>query len=130
MKFTLIILFPDCLENNYKTEEDRFQKVFISLVLNFFLSFIVNLHDVLEYLLKEINSEVCICYVYYVNYGLLICCHPRYKCIEIICIFSVFVFQAINTLQSSLKKLTNQSNSNSLLLENILLYCDDLKTIR
>lgn len=44
--------------------------------------------------------------------------------------FIVFVFQATITLQSSLKKLTNQSNSNCLLLENILVYCDDLKTIR
>uniref|UniRef100_A0A2S2QUG3 Uncharacterized protein n=1 Tax=Sipha flava TaxID=143950 RepID=A0A2S2QUG3_9HEMI len=90
----LIYLNRYCLENNFKIEEDRFQKVFITLFLHFFLSFIVILHDVLEYLLKEINPE------------------------------------AIVTLQNSLKKLKNQSNSNSLLLENILVYCDELKTIR
>lgn len=60
--FHLICL--DCLDHNYKTDEDRFQKVFVSLVLQFFISFIVNLNDVLEYLLKVINPKVSIFYFY------------------------------------------------------------------
>jgi hypothetical protein len=71
-----LVLFLDCLENNFKIEEDRFQKVFITLFLHFFLSFIVILHDVLEYLLKEINPEVCfnifIFRLVYTNYVILI----------------------------------------------------------
>lgn len=53
-------MFLDCLDSNYKTDEDRFQKVFVTMVLHFFSSFILNLHDILEYLLKVINPEVCI----------------------------------------------------------------------
>lgn len=53
-------MFLDCFDNNYKTDEGRFQNVFIKLILHIFLYFIVNVHGVLEYLLKEINPDVCI----------------------------------------------------------------------
>ncbi|XP_025207293.1 uncharacterized protein LOC112603087 [Melanaphis sacchari] len=45
------------LDNNYKSDEDRLQKVFITLVLHFFLSFIIHFNDVLEELLKDINLK-------------------------------------------------------------------------
>lgn len=60
IKICFHFIFVDCLDHNYKTDEDKFQKVFISLVLHFFVSFIVNLNDVLEYLLKVINPKVSI----------------------------------------------------------------------
>lgn len=56
----LILYVLDCFDNNYKTDEDEFQNVFIKLILRIFLYFIVNVHGVLEYLLKEINPDVCI----------------------------------------------------------------------
>lgn len=56
----LILCVLDCFDNNYKTDEDEFQNVFIKLILRIFLYFIVNVHGVLEYLLKEINPDVCI----------------------------------------------------------------------
>ncbi|CAI6359702.1 unnamed protein product [Macrosiphum euphorbiae] len=53
------LIYPNhyCLDNNYKSDEDRLQKVFVALVLHFFLSFIINLNDVLEDLLKDINPK-------------------------------------------------------------------------
>jgi len=52
-------VFLDCLENSYKTDENKFQAVFVCIVVKLFLSVIVNIHDVLEYFLKEINPNVC-----------------------------------------------------------------------
>ncbi|VVC24147.1 Uncharacterised domain KLRAQ/TTKRSYEDQ, C-terminal [Cinara cedri] len=90
------LIYPDFyfLDTNYKTEDEIFQKVFITLVFHYFLSFILNLHEVLEYLLKEINPD------------------------------------ASHILKSSLKLLKNPQSSQSLLLENILLYCEDLRTLK
>ncbi|KAL5237924.1 hypothetical protein ACI65C_005334 [Semiaphis heraclei] len=53
------LIYPNhyCLDSNYKSDEDRLQKVFVSLVLHFLLSFIINLNDVLEDLLKNINQK-------------------------------------------------------------------------
>lgn len=39
-------------------------------------------------------------------------------------------FQACVILQSSLKKLTYQMHNNSFVIEKLLIYCDDIKTIR
>lgn len=52
--------FLDCLEDNYKTEKNKFKTVFVCIVAKLFLSVILNVHTVLEYLLKDINSDVCI----------------------------------------------------------------------
>lgn len=56
-------VFLDCLDENYKTDKDGFQKVYVTLVLHFFLSFIISLHGVLEYLLGEINPQVSMKYI-------------------------------------------------------------------
>ncbi|KAE9525448.1 hypothetical protein AGLY_014248 [Aphis glycines] len=84
-----------CLDNDYKSDEDRLQKVFVTLVLHFFLSFIIHLNDVLQDLLKDINLK-----------------------------------DASLALQKSLKSLTNKLHSNSLVLEKILTYSEDLKTFK
>lgn len=60
----MYFLFLDCLDNDYKSDEDRLQKVFVTLVLHFFLSFIIHLNDVLQDLLKDINLKDVRIYIY------------------------------------------------------------------
>jgi len=61
----LHVVFLDCLDINYKSDEDRLQKVFVTLVLHFFLSLITSLNDVLEDLLKDINPKDVRIYIFY-----------------------------------------------------------------
>ncbi|XP_050531532.1 uncharacterized protein LOC126900106 isoform X2 [Daktulosphaira vitifoliae] len=46
-----------CLEKDYKLDDNRWQEVFVSLVLHFFRSFMEDLHKLIEYILKDIDIE-------------------------------------------------------------------------
>ncbi|XP_050438669.1 uncharacterized protein LOC126844478 [Adelges cooleyi] len=82
-----------CLENDYKLDENRWKKVFVTLVIHFFCSFVEDFHRLLEYLLKDLNTK------------------------------------ALTSIQKNVESLLNQSNTDSLILEKIKIYCNDLKKI-
>lgn len=52
--------------------------------------------------------------------------------IQLFCIYIIYkiAFQASFVMQNSLKSLTNATQSNSLVLEKVMTYCDDLKTLK